>query len=387
MESESDVVVTGEINCGGQEHFYLETNSCLVVPAETGQLEIFASTQNANETQLAAAHACGLHASHVVCRVKRIGGGFGGKETRALVFDTPVAVAAHALGVPVRMNVDRDTDIQLSGQRHAFHGKYRAGCTRDGKLKFMDLQLYLNAGFSYDLSEPILGRALFHADGAYRWPAFKVLGYMCKTNQTSHTAYRGFGGPQGIFVTETVIEHLASALEEQQRSSVIAPSITSYDIRSRNLYKSGEETHFGEVIEQYNIPEAWSQIFETAEVDRRQREIDEFNVSNKWKKRSLCMLPTKYGINYTAKFMNQAGALVHVYRDGTVLISHGGMEMGQGLHTKMCQVVARALSIPHEYVHVTETSTATVSNATATAGSMSTDMYGMVRNIIIIVLF
>ena len=339
MEAESDIVVSGEINCGGQEHFYLETNSCLVVPTEAGELEIFAATQNANETQLAAAHACGLQASHVVCRIKRIGGGFGGKETRSLVFDTPVAVAAHALGLPVRMNVDRDVDMQLSGQRHAFHGKYRAGCTKEGQLKFIDLKLFLNAGFSFDLSEPILGRALFHADAAYKWPAFRVLGWMCKTNQSSHTAFRGFGGPQGIFVAETVIEHLASALEQQNKASMQHfPTLTSYDIRSRNLYASGDETHFGEEIEDYNVPVAWVQIAETAELKKREEEAEAFNAQNKWKKRCISTLPTKYGINYTAKFMNQAGALVHVYRDGTVLISHGGMEMGQGLHTKMCQV-------------------------------------------------
>jgi xanthine dehydrogenase/oxidase len=371
-ELESDVIVSGEINIGGQEHFYLETNSCLAIPTENGSMEIFASTQNANETQLACAHACNISANHVVCRVKRIGGGFGGKETRSLVFTTPTAVAAHALGIPVRINIDRDVDMQVSGQRHAFHGKYRAGCTLSGKLKFLDVALYSNAGFSFDLSEPVLSRALLHVDNTYKWPALHATGQLCRTNQPSHTAFRGFGGPQGMYVTETVIEHLSSALRERNVANA-----SSFWLRSNNFYATGDETHFGEVIEQFNVPEAWERILRTAEVERREAEIELFNTQHKWKKRALSIIPTKYGINYTAKFMNQAGALVHIYSDGTVLVSHGGMEMGQGVHTKMCQVVARALEIPFELVHISETSTNVVANAQATAGSMTTDMYGM----------
>lgn len=299
-------------------------------------------------------------------KVKRIGGGFGGKESRAAQFACPIAIAAHLMQVPVRINVERDTDMSLSGQRHAFYGKYKAGCSKDGKLKFMDLELYSNAGFSYDLSAPIMGRAMFHCDGPYHWPALRTRGTMCRTNQPSNTAFRGFGGPQGMLMCETVVEHLATKA-----------GLSAQTMREVNLYEEGQHTHYGQPIEAFNVPFAWQQVLADAKVAERQAAIDTFNRENKWKKRGLCVLPTKYGLNYTAKFMNQGGALVNVYTDGTVLVSHGGMEMGQGLHTKVIQITARALGIAHELVHISETNTSNVPNAIATAGSMGTDMYGM----------
>jgi xanthine dehydrogenase/oxidase len=294
MEGQSDFVVEGDVNIGGQEHFYLETNCAFVQPIENRQLEITSSTQNATETQMHCASACGLHASHVMSKVKRIGGGFGGKESRAAQFSCPIAIAAHLLQVPVRINVERDTDMSLSGQRHAFYGKYRAGCTKDGKLKFMDLQLYSNAGFSYDLSAPVLGRAMFHCDGPYHWPALRTRGTMCRTNQPSNTAFRGFGGPQGMLMCETVMEHLATKA-----------GVAVQNMREVNLYEEGQHTHYGQPIEAFNVPFAWQQVLAEAKVAERQAAIDTFNKENKWKKRGLCVLPTKYGLNYTAKFMNQ----------------------------------------------------------------------------------
>ena len=294
QESSAEVIVEGEVNIGGQEHFYLETNCALVQPIENRQLEITSSTQNATETQMYCASACGIPASHVMSRVKRIGGGFGGKETRAVQFAVPIAVAAHIMQVPVRINVERDTDMSISGQRHAFYGRYKAGCNKDGKLKFMDLHLYSNAGYSYDLSEPVMGRALFHCDGPYYWPALRTRGTMCCTNQPSNTAFRGFGGPQGMLACETIVEHLASKA-----------GVSAQTIRDVNLYKEGQHTHYGQPIEAFNVPFAWRQVLDEGKVAERQAAIDEFNKANKWKKRGLCVLPTKYGLNYTAKFMNQ----------------------------------------------------------------------------------
>jgi xanthine dehydrogenase/oxidase len=230
----------------------------------------------------------------------------------------------------------------------------------------LDLQLFSNAGYSYDLSEPVMGRALTHCDCVYNWPALRVTGTLCRTNQPSHTAFRGFGGPQGVFVTETVMEHLATAAH-----------INIDELRTINMYHTGDETHFGTTLEQFNVPELWDKVKESSQYEERLLKVNEFNRSNKWRKRGIYLLGTKYGINYTAKFMNQASALVHIYTDGTVLVSHGGMEMGQGVHTKMIQIVARALNISHTKVHISETATNTIANATATAGSMTTDMYGM----------
>jgi xanthine dehydrogenase/oxidase len=216
-----------------------------------------------------------------------------GKETRTVIFSAPVAVAAHALGVPVRINVDRDVDMQLTGQRHAFVGKYTAGCRADGTLQFMEVELYSNAGFSYDLSEPVLGRALLHVDGVYRWPALKAVGRMCRTNQPSHTAFRGFGGPQGMVVVETIVEHLHRELTKQ-RAGIEALSITEF--RLKNMYREGDETHFGTRLEQFNVPEACQQVISRAGLRERELKIKEFNVSNRWKKRGICVLPTKYGM-------------------------------------------------------------------------------------------
>lgn len=266
----------------------------------------------------------------------------------------------------VSINIERDLDMSITGQRHAFLLQYRAGCTKEGKLKFLDARLYNNAGFSLDLSQAVMDRALFHSDSAYKWPAFRVIGTVCKTNQPSHTAFRGFGGPQGLMVSEIAIEHLA-------RASGIDPII----LRSSNMYVDGDRTPFGETLENFYLPKMWKEIQEKADYTERKVAVERFNESNRWKKRGIFLLPTKFGINFTAKFMNQGGALVHVYIDGTVLVSHGGTEMGQGLHTKIIQVAANSFGIPHENVHIAETATNTVANTSPTAASMSTDLYGM----------
>ncbi|CBJ27195.1 conserved unknown protein [Ectocarpus siliculosus] len=363
---DADVVVEGEMAIGGQEHFYLETNATLAVPGEAGSLEVFASTQNPTKTQDFCSKVCGIDKNKVVCRTKRMGGGFGGKETRSVFLSCVAALGAHLTKRPVRICLDRDVDMQITGHRHAYLAKYKAGATKDGKLVGMDVTLYNNAGCSLDLSASVMDRALFHIDNCYSWPALRAKGLVCKTNQASHTAFRGFGGPQGMLVTETVMDHLASSLE-----------MDSFVLRTLNLYKPEEPTHFGQPLEAWNVPAAWKDVQQWADIERRRKEVDAFNSSSRYRKRGLAVVPTKFGICFTAGFMNQGGALVHVYLDGTVLVSHGGTEMGQGLHTKVCQVVANEFNIDVEKVHISETATDRVANTSPTAASMSTDLYGM----------
>ena len=369
-EAAGGAVVRGRAVCGGQEHFYLECNATLVVPEEDGALTIFSSTQNTTKTQNFAAHVCGVDASKVVCRMKRMGGAFGGKETRSVFVSCAAAVAASRLGAPVSIVLDRDVDMQSTGQRHAFRADYSAGCDADGALRFLDVALYSNGGCSLDLSQAVMDRALFHLDNAYQWRAVRATGAVCRTNMPSHTAFRGFGGPQGMIICEQIIDHLAAAL-----------GTSAAALRERNLYglRAPAVTHYGQAVppEAWNVPRLLRELKERGDLGRRVAEVEAFNAAHRYRKRGLAWLPTKFGINFTAKFMNQGGALVHVYTDGTVLVSHGGTEMGQGLHTKMAAVAARALSIPAHLVHVAESATDKVPNASPTAASMSTDLYGM----------
>lgn len=310
---------------------------------------------------------CGLPAAHVVAKNKRLGGGFGGKETRSVFIGVTAALAAHILQRPVSIFIERDLDMSITGQRHGFYFQYRAGATKAGDLKFLDLKLYSNAGFSMDLSLPVMDRALLHCDNTYKWPALRAVGTLCRTNQPSHTAFRGFGGPQGMMMTEIVLDHLAHAL-----------NMPGHLLREKNMYQEGQRTHFGQKLEDFYVPKLWNELkLKMDGLEQRRQAIVEFNANHRYLKRGLAMMPTKFGINFTAKFMNQGGALVHVYTDGTVLVAHGGTEMGQGLYTKMIQVAAHTFDIPNEWVHIAETATNTVANSSPTAASMSTDLYGL----------
>lgn len=307
MEAESEVLVSGHINVGGQEHFYLEPHSCIVIPTDDNELNILASTQGIKDIQTTCASACGIPASKVVVRVKRIGGGFGGKESKGKTFYAPAAVAAHKLGIPVRACVDRDLDMLVSGQRHAFRAEYRAGCRVDGSLCCLNVRLYSNAGFSMDLSEAVMTRAMLHIDNVYQWPALHVEGVLCRTNQASHTAFRGFGAPQAMFVTETVMEHLASELQLR-----VARPVSSLHMRRLNMYGMGAETHYGSVLDNFKVPEAFDRLAREAEYNKREGRVDEFNCTNRYKKRGISVIPTKFGIGYGCKSLHQAGGLVHI---------------------------------------------------------------------------
>ena len=359
-----DHVVEGEVRCGGQEHFYLEPCACVVTPGEDDEMTTVVSTQCPDKSQRLIASALGIPCSKVVAKSKRIGGGFGGKETRAAFLNVAAAVAAYHCRRPVRLVLDRHVDMAITGQRHAFLGKYKAGCTTEGKILALKIALYNNAGNSLDLSQSIMDRALFHADSSYKIPNVEVTGHVCRTNMPSHTAFRGFGGPQTVLLAEMWVERLADTA-----------GMPVEQFREINMVREGDVTHYGMKLVGCEARACWDKL--SGNLSARRWEADAFNASNRWRKRGIALTPVKFGISFTATFLNQAGALVHIYRDGTVRVAHGGIEMGQGLHTKMIQVAATVLGIPTDAVFIAETSTDTVPNSSPTAASASSDLYGM----------
>ncbi|RDL39251.1 putative xanthine dehydrogenase [Venustampulla echinocandica] len=362
----ADHVFTGVTRIGGQEHFYLETQACVAIPKpEDGEMEIFASTQNPTETQTYVAQVCDVAANKVVSRVKRLGGGFGGKETRSIQLTGIVALSAKKTGRPVRCMLNRDEDMITSGQRHPFLARWKVGVNKDGKIQSLDADVFCNAGWTQDLSAAVCDRALSHIDGCYKIPNIHVRGRLCRTNTMSNTAFRGFGGPQGLFIAESYMEEISDRL-----------GIPVERLREINFYKPNEETHFNQSLKDWHVPIMYKQVHEETSYTKRRDAVTKFNDSHKWKKRGLSIIPTKFGISFTALFLNQAGALVHIYHDGTVLVAHGGTEMGQGLHTKMTMIAAEALGVPLEDVHISETSTNTVANTSSTAASASSDLNG-----------
>ena len=370
-------IVEGEVRCGGQEHFYLEPMSCIVIPLENDEIHTTVSTQCVDKSQRLIAAVLGIAQSKVVAKSKRIGGGFGGKETRAAFLNVAAAVAAWHTRRPVRLTLDRHVDMAITGQRHAFLGRYKAGCDDAGKIMALQLTLYNNAGNSLDLSQAIMDRALFHADSSYHIPNMAVTGHVCKTNLPSNTAFRGFGGPQSVLLAEMWVERLAAAV-----------GLSSEDFRELNLVQEGARTHYGQTLQLCQAQACWAAVRrggirspspegEGEGLEARRAAVEAFNSVHRWRKRGLAITPVKFGISFTATFMNQAAALVCIYRDGTVLVNHGGIEMGQGLHTKMCQVAATALGIESTLVFISETATDKVPNASPSAASASSDLYGM----------
>ncbi|KAI9824558.1 MAG: hypothetical protein M1832_001647 [Thelocarpon impressellum] len=362
----ADHTFSGVVRIGGQEHFYLETNACLVIPKpEDGEVEVYSSTQNPTETQTYVAQVCDVAANKVVAKVKRLGGGFGGKETRSVQLAGICATAARKNKRPVRCMLNRDEDMITSGQRHPFLARWKVGVNKDGKLVALDADVFCNAGWTQDLSGAVCDRALSHIDNCYLIPNVYVRGRLAKTNTMSNTAFRGFGGPQGMFIAESYMEEIADRLKMPVER-----------LREINLYKPNAITHFNQELKDWHVPLMWRQVKKEAEYEKRRKEVDEFNERHKWKKRGLSIIPTKFGISFTAIFLNQAGALVHIYHDGSVLVAHGGTEMGQGLHTKMTMIAAEALGVPLENVFISETATNTVANSSATAASASSDLNG-----------
>ena len=359
-------VFSGETEMAGQEHFYLETHCCLVHVDESDQVFVQSSTQHPTETQEIVAHVLGRHNHDVTVQCLRMGGGFGGKEMQPHGYAAVAALGATLTGRPVRLRLNRTQDITLTGKRHGFHAQWRAGFDADGRLQALDATLTSDGGWSLDLSEPVLARALCHVDNAYWIPHVRVNGRVAQTHKTSQTAFRGFGGPQGMLVIEDVLGRCAPLL-----------GIDPADLRRRNLYVDGQATPYGQPVRHaHRAANAWDQVVDSAEVARRTAEIAEFNAAHQHVKRGLAVTPVKFGISFNFTAFNQAGALVHVYKDGSVLVNHGGTEMGQGLHTKMLQVAATALGVPMEKVRLAPTRTDKVPNTSATAASSGADLNG-----------
>ncbi len=353
---------------GGQDHFYLEGQISLAIPGEDGDVQVFSSTQHPSETQHMVAHALGVPTSAVTVDVRRMGGGFGGKETQANLFACVAAVAAKRFNRAVKIRPDRDDDMTATGKRHDFLVGYEVGFDDDGNILGVDFTYEARCGFSADLSGPVTDRALFHCDNAYFWPAVKAVSAPLFTNTVSNTAFRGFGGPQGMLGAERVIEEVAFALGKDP-----------LEIRRINFYggKGRDLTPYHQKVEDNVVHRVVDELEAGVHYQQRRRDIAEFNAGSEIIKRGIALTPVKFGISFTATHFNQAGALVHVYTDGSVHLNHGGTEMGQGLYIKVAQVVAEEFQIDIEQVKITATTTGKVPNTSATAASSGSDLNGM----------
>jgi xanthine dehydrogenase large subunit len=360
--------VKGRVRIGGQEHFYLESQAALAVPGEDNEITIHCSTQHPTEIQVMVAQVLGVPHAAVTVNMRRMGGGFGGKETQGNLFAAVAAIAAKKLNCAIKIRPDRDDDFQITGKRHDFVVDYDVGYDDTGKIQAVTATYAARSGYSADLSGPVTDRALFHCDNAYWYPAVRVNSLPLMTNTVSNTAFRGFGGPQGIIGAERWIEDIAYALGKDP-----------LDIRKINFYgtETDNVTPYHQTVEDNVIHRVIADLEESSDYHARRAAILEFNRNNGVLKKGIAMVPVKFGISFTATWHNQAGALVHVYRDGSIHLSHGGTEMGQGLHIKIAQVVADAFGVPVEHVQIMATNTGKVPNTSATAASSGTDLNGM----------
>ncbi|WP_458524638.1 xanthine dehydrogenase molybdopterin binding subunit [Onishia taeanensis] len=364
---EAPHVIEGEQFVGGQEHFYLEGQACLVTPSEDEGVVVHTSNQHPSETQKLVAEVLGIPFHAVTVEVRRMGGGFGGKETQASPWACIAALIARRTNRPARLRLSRGDDMRLTGKRHPFHSRYRLAVDDNGILQGGDMTLIGDCGYSPDLSEAIVDRAMFHADNAYSLGAARVTGHRARTHTASNTAFRGFGGPQGMMLIEQAMDDIAHRRGEDPLT-----------IRKRNLYRPDRATtHYGQAVEQLELLHELINRLETgSDYWARRAEITAFNARSPIIRRGLALTPVKFGISFTAKHLNQAGALLHVYTDGSVMINHGGTEMGQGLHTKVCQVVARELGLELSAVRISATRTDKVPNTSPTAASSGADLNG-----------
>ncbi len=358
--------LSGELQIGGQEHFYLETQCAIARLDTSGGVIVDSSTQHPSETQEVVARVLGIPRNQVTVECLRMGGAFGGKEVQANPWAAVAALGAWKTKRPVRVRLPRYLDMALTGKRHPFLGRFTAGFDHEGRLRGVDLNLWSDGGWSLDLSDPVMWRALFHCDNAYLIPALHAAGWVCKTHKTSQTAFRGFGGPQGMLVIEDILDRIARTLG-------LDPDV----VRERNFYREGDATHYGQPVKDADrISTIWEQLKDTSGFDERRAEIARFNASHPHTKRGIAITPVKFGISFTATFFNQAGATVLVYRDGSVQVNHGGTEMGQGLHTKILRIAAESLGISPASIRIMPTNTAKIPNTSATAASAGTDLNG-----------
>ena len=360
--------LNGRITIGGQEHYYLEGQVALAIPTEDNEMIIHSSTQNPSEVQHLVAHVLGTSHNAIEVVTRRMGGGFGGKETDSSQLACVCALFTQLCGLPVKARLSRRDDILMTGKRHDFVADYDVGYSDDGKIQGIKIDLAARCGYSLDLSKAIVSRALFHADNAYYIPNATFRGFLCKTNTASNTAFRGFGGPQGMLAIENIIEEIASNL-----------GVDALTIRKINFYQKNTNnvTPYDQVVEDNIINELTSELVEDSNYLTRREKVSKFNKQNKYLKKGLALSPVKFGISFTTPLLNQAGALVNVYKDGSIYINHGGTEMGQGLFIKVAQVVANEFGVEIERVKVSATSTAKVPNTSPTAASSGSDLNGM----------
>ena len=365
--AEADEVIEGTFDVGGQEHFYLESMICIAVPGEARTMVVHSSTQHPSEVQAMVAEVLHVPFNHVTAICRRMGGGFGGKETQAATPAMMAALLARTTNRPVRFAYSKDDDMRFTGKRHPFKIGYRAGFTRDGRLTAVDLQLFSNGGCSADLSFAVLERSMLHSDNTFYLPNVRIVGRVCKTNLPSNTAFRGFGGPQGIAGIENVIEHVALTLGKDP-----------LDVRRANLYGVDERnvTQYGQVVRNNVLAPLFDTLRREADYDRRRADVTKFNRLSRTHLRGLALSGVKFGISFTRRTLNQANALVNIYVDGSVMVSTGATEMGQGVYTRVRQIVADELGIPYDRVIVGATSTDKNNNTSPTAASTGTDLNG-----------
>ena len=357
----------GSLHIGGQEHFYLETQISSVMPSEDGGMIVYTSTQNPTEVQKLVAEVLGVPMNKIVIDMRRMGGGFGGKETQAAGPACLCAVIAHLTGRPTKMRLPRMEDMTMTGKRHPFYVEYDVGFDDDGLLHGIEIDLAGNCGYSPDLSGSIVDRAMFHSDNAYYLGDATINGHRCKTNLASNTAYRGFGGPQGMVAIEEIMDAVARELGKDP-----------LEVRKRNYYGKTERnvTHYYQTVEHNMLEEMTAELEASSDYAKRREDIRAFNAASPILKKGLALTPVKFGISFTASFLNQAGALVHVYTDGSIHLNHGGTEMGQGLNTKVAQVVAEVFQVDIERIQITATNTDKVPNTSPTAASSGADLNG-----------
>jgi xanthine dehydrogenase large subunit len=364
---DADHILEGTFENQGQDHFYLESQAALAYPGEHGQLTVHSSTQNPTEVQEVIAHLLGMAMNEVVVLTKRMGGGFGGKECQATHPAVMAALVAQKTKRPARIVYNKDDDMHATGKRHPFHNRYRIGFKRTGEIVGAKFDLYSDGGAYADLSPAVMARAMTHVDNAYFIPNIEVLGTICRTNMPPNTAFRGFGGPQGVITIENVMQEIAHYLKKD-----------ALDVRRANCYQveSRNTTHYGQVVERNTLPRLFTELPERCDYARRMDEVKRFNEKSKTQLKGLALTAVKFGISFNTKFLNQANALVNVYFDGSVQVSTGATEMGQGVNTKIRQLVADELGVPLDRVLVMITSTEKNNNTSATAASSAADLNG-----------
>ncbi|KAF5279180.1 hypothetical protein FQR65_LT03427 [Abscondita terminalis] len=360
-------VIEGTCRSGAQEHFYLEAQSVVAIPKnEDGEMEIISSTQCPKMISNIVSSVLNISENKIITKTKRLGGAFGGKDYQSIYVAIPIAIAASKLGRPVRCMLDRDQDMMITGKRHPLYVKYKCAFDDHGKILACEMKMYLNAGYGNGLSTAVLSKVMYKFENAYNIPNVRLIGHLCKTNLPSNNSFRGFGAPQSIFITEMMMREVAEYLHKD-----------IVEIAQLNFFKEGDNTFYGQKLENVTIDRCWLECINSSNFFERKKGVDVYNEENRWKKRGIALVPLKYGIGITMYLFCQASALLHVYTDGSVLLSHGAVEMGQGLHMKMIQIASQALQIPVEKIYISETSTDKVPNASPTIASVSSDFYGV----------